>query len=206
MNTLEYAIKTLVAAGVIATLAAAPSFALIAECVGEDTDYPNLSTTKSDEFPIRCVTAKDDETGEMVTLYGKTTSDCAQSGVVANDQQQCKTAADETEGVATEDESDEEEPEESDTVDETEATGETSNMPTHTEDVKKNDDHILMIVLFSLSTLIVVLITVSFVMAAKRKKGEKAPTVADAQNIAETPAEPAEAVKPEDPTDTPAAA
>ena len=181
MNTLKYAIKTLVAAGVIATLAAAPSFALIAECVGEDTDYPNLSTTKSDEFPIRC-------------------------GVVASDQQQCKTAADETEGVATEDESDEEEPEESDTVDETEATGETSNMPTHTEDVKKNDDHILMIVLFSLSALIVVLITVSFVMAAKRKKGEKAPTVADAQNIAETPAEPAEAVKPEDPTDTPAAA
>ena len=57
MNTLKYAIKTLVAAGVIATLAAAPSFALIAECVGEDTDYPNLSTTKSDEFPIRILFA-----------------------------------------------------------------------------------------------------------------------------------------------------
>ena len=61
MNILKFTAKTIAVAGVVVTLAAAPSFALYSECVGEDTDYPELSTTQSKDYPIKCVTVTDGE-------------------------------------------------------------------------------------------------------------------------------------------------
>ena len=81
MNILKFTAKTIAVAGVVVTLAAAPSFALYSECVGEDTDYPELSTTQSKDYPIKCVTVTDGDA--TVTFYGKHSSDCAKAGTIA---------------------------------------------------------------------------------------------------------------------------
>ena len=87
MNILKFTAKTIAVAGVVVTLAAAPSFALYSECVGEDTDYPELSTTQSKDYPIKCVTVTDGDA--TVTFYGKHSSDCAKAGTIAANPSLC---------------------------------------------------------------------------------------------------------------------
>ncbi len=57
---------------------------MIKTCVGEGNDYPNLSLTKDDTYVIRCQQAKDPETGEYVTIYAKSSADCALAGEAVN--------------------------------------------------------------------------------------------------------------------------
>ncbi|MBO4854972.1 hypothetical protein J5500_01030 [Candidatus Saccharibacteria bacterium] len=88
MNILKFTTKLLITAGIITTLAAAPSFAAVIEnCVGEDTSYPSLSTNGGDgtDYPVRCMQAQDPETNKYVTIYGKTAADCTQASTIAND-------------------------------------------------------------------------------------------------------------------------
>ena len=85
MNTLKFALKTLLFAGTVTVLTAAPSFAsMIKTCVGKGNDYPNLSITKDDTYVIRCQQAKDPETGKYVTIYAKSSADCARAGEAVN--------------------------------------------------------------------------------------------------------------------------
>lgn len=61
------------------TIIAAPSFATIQDCVNAQ---PNLSTEKTDEMRIKCVTVS--ESGSPVTIYGKSSADCASAGAIAS--------------------------------------------------------------------------------------------------------------------------
>ena len=87
MNILKYATKTIVMAGIAVTLAAAPSFATIQQCVSSDSKYANLSTEGGEgtDFPVRCQQVMDTDLEKYVTLYAKTAADCANAGTIASD-------------------------------------------------------------------------------------------------------------------------
>ncbi len=91
MNKLTKALK-IGAMSVFAVLViAAPTLASLENCVGEGTEYPNLSLEPTDTTPIRCTTVKvgDGDDAVVQTIYGKTTGDCAKAGSLASNPEQC---------------------------------------------------------------------------------------------------------------------
>ncbi len=79
MNKLTKALK-IGAMSVFAVLViAAPTLASLENCVGEGTEYPNLSLEPTDTTPIRCTTVKvgDGDDAVVQSIYGKTTGDCS---------------------------------------------------------------------------------------------------------------------------------
>jgi hypothetical protein len=171
MNILKLTAKTIAVAGVVVTLAAAPSFALYSECVGEGTDYPELSTTQSKDYPIKCVTVTDGDTA--VTFYSKRSSDCAKAGTIAANQSLC----DDEEAIA-EDVDDEDEAEDEELIEEEEEEGEekakeeTSKQEDTKKTESKKDDPTMMIVIIAVAAIAVILLIVLFVVLSK-KKGNK---------------------------------
>ena len=88
-------ISKILKGGVVAVFAtlliAAPSFARIADCVGEGSQYPNLSTSSSDEYSVKCpINVTEDN--QSITLYGKTSGDCASAGTLATNPDSCKSS------------------------------------------------------------------------------------------------------------------
>ena len=83
MNSIKYFLKTIVLSGFIVLIISAPSFASIAKCVGEGTDFPGLSIKESDEYTVYCTAIKDANTGEVIYLYGKSSGDCQNAGKIA---------------------------------------------------------------------------------------------------------------------------
>ena len=88
-------ISKILKGGVVAVFAtlliAAPSFARIADCVGEGSQYPNLSTSSSDEYSVECpINVTEDN--QSITLYGKTSGDCASAGTLATNPDSCKSS------------------------------------------------------------------------------------------------------------------
>ena len=86
-------VRVLVLAAFATVLISGPIYAAFSDCFGPDSKYPNLSIDSgSTEYPVRCQQIKDpdDTTGSRyITLYGKTSGDCAQAGVLANDPDSC---------------------------------------------------------------------------------------------------------------------
>ena len=61
------------------------------DCVGQGKKYPNLSTTKSTEYDIRCGAPFKVGT-TTYTLYGKSSADCAQAGSIEADPDSCSSS------------------------------------------------------------------------------------------------------------------
>ena len=80
-----------VVAAFAALLIAAPSFASIQDCVGEGKQYPNLSTTQTDKFAVKCPTPIS-ENGQTLYLYGRTAGDCASAGTLATNTDSCESS------------------------------------------------------------------------------------------------------------------
>ncbi len=78
--------KVLVLAAFATVLLGGPIFA-IDECVGSGNRYPNLSTSQEDGY-VRCQQIKFND--EYITLYGKTSGDCAQAGTLASNPDVCE--------------------------------------------------------------------------------------------------------------------
>ncbi len=79
--------KALVLAVFATVLLGGPIFALDS-CVGDGNKYPNLAIdSRPDDSYVRCqqITYND----EYHTIYGKTSGDCAQAGVLANNPDSC---------------------------------------------------------------------------------------------------------------------
>ena len=91
MNIITSFTKTLIISAVATAIMTAPSYAMMAqECLGtEDAKYPNISTTGGNgtDFPVYCQKVKIDD--EYISLYGKTSADCAQAGKLATDPEAC---------------------------------------------------------------------------------------------------------------------
>ena len=82
MNMLKKSLAIISFATIAAIVIAAPIFASIKDCIPTE-EYPNLSTESSDDFPIKCVRVKEGE--DYITIYAKTSADCAQaSSIVSN--------------------------------------------------------------------------------------------------------------------------
>jgi hypothetical protein len=82
MNVLKKSLTIISFATIAAIIITAPIFASIKDCIPSEK-YPNLSTESSDDFPVKCVRVK--EGGDYITIYAKTSADCAQaSNVVRN--------------------------------------------------------------------------------------------------------------------------
>lgn len=76
-------------ASIIATTILSHSvFAKIANCVGEGNNYPNLSTQSSSKYPVKCP-INFSEDGQSVSLYGKSSGDCASAGTIATNPDSC---------------------------------------------------------------------------------------------------------------------
>ncbi|MBQ9684131.1 hypothetical protein IJV57_01485 [Candidatus Saccharibacteria bacterium] len=82
MKTINKIIKVAVLAIFSVVLLGGPIFA-IDECIGEGKKYPNLSTSEG----IYCQRIKVGD--EYVSIYGKTSADCAQAGTLASDPDSC---------------------------------------------------------------------------------------------------------------------
>lgn len=199
MNILKFTAKTIAVAGVVVTLAAAPSFALYSECVGEGTDYPELSTTKSENYPIKCVTVTDGDT--TVTFYGKRSSDCAKAGTIAANPSLCDDEETITEGVNDEDEAEDEElvEEEDEEEGEEEAEKETSKQEDAKKTESKKDDPTMMIVIIAVAAIAVILLIVLFIVLSKKKGNKDSDTP-------EAPVAPTENAEPTTPVETEAQA
>lgn len=188
MNILKFATKTLILAGVITTLAAAPSFAKFADCVGEGNKYPNLSTVQDDDHSVRCAQYID-EGGDYVTFYGKTSSDCAQASNVADDTEACFASAgadDEEDGEATASENDEELPDSEDESAEDEINNPQEETAADTagpsENTAKKDEGlpIAAIIGIIVGVVAVIAIIVILIVMSKKKGGKNTPQAPDA--------------------------
>ena len=82
MKTINKIIKVAVLAIFSVVLLGGPIFA-IDECIGEGKKYPNLSTSEG----IYCQRVKVGD--EYISIYGKTSADCAQAGTLASDPDSC---------------------------------------------------------------------------------------------------------------------
>lgn len=91
MKKMANLVRVLVLAAFATVLISGPIYAAFSDCFGPDSKYPNLSTDSSTEYPVRCTSIPDpdDSGGRYITLYGKTSGDCAQAGVLANDPDSC---------------------------------------------------------------------------------------------------------------------
>lgn len=88
-------ISKILKGGVVAAFAVllvtAPTFAAISDCVGEGRQYPNLSTTSSEQYPVKCPTTIS-ENGQTMYLYGKSSGDCASAGTLATNPDSCNSS------------------------------------------------------------------------------------------------------------------
>ncbi|MDO4219769.1 MAG: pilin [Candidatus Saccharibacteria bacterium] len=84
-------IKGAVASVFAALVITAGTFAAIKDCVGSGKTYPNLSTSKTGDYTVKCVTVKEGtgKSAKNVTIYGKSSADCAQAGSLASDPDSC---------------------------------------------------------------------------------------------------------------------
>lgn len=82
MKTINKLIKVAVLAIFSVVLLGGPIFA-ISDCIGEGNKYPNLSTSEG----VYCQRIKVGD--EYVSIYGKTSADCAQAGTLASDPDSC---------------------------------------------------------------------------------------------------------------------
>ncbi len=84
-------IKGAVVSVFAALVITAGTFAAIKDCVGSGKQYENLSVTKNNNYPVKCVTVKETtgSTTKNVTIYGKTSADCAQAGSLASNPDSC---------------------------------------------------------------------------------------------------------------------
>ena len=82
--TIKKAIKITTLSVIVAAIISAPSFAAVKNCIDKDS---NLSTEKSNETPVKCVTIN--ENGENITIYGKSSKDCASAGAIASNPDGC---------------------------------------------------------------------------------------------------------------------
>ena len=102
-------LKITITSLVAATIAAAPCFASIQDCIGGgDSKYPNITIAEDDKtpegYPVRCQKIKEiDEDGSSryLNIYAKTSADCAQAGALVTDPYAC-----EEEGVSSADDLD----------------------------------------------------------------------------------------------------
>ena len=85
MKTINKLIKVAVLATFAVVLLGGPILALDS-CVGEGNKYPNLALDASDGY-VYCQRVKVNDS--YVAIYGKTSSDCAQAGTLANNPDQC---------------------------------------------------------------------------------------------------------------------
>lgn len=87
MNKVGKLMKVLVLAAFATVLLGGPIFALDS-CVGDGNKYPNLAIdSRPDDSYVRCQQIKYND--EYHTVYGKTSGDCAQAGVLANNPDSC---------------------------------------------------------------------------------------------------------------------
>ncbi len=89
-------IKGAVVAAFATLVIAGGAFAGIADCIGSGNNkaYPNLSTTKNTTYPVKCVRVQEKNSSgtgsSYVTIYGKTSADCAQASSLASNPDGCK--------------------------------------------------------------------------------------------------------------------
>lgn len=82
MALLKTSVKALGVSAFLLVVLTTSTFATsFSKCIEEK--YPNLSTTKDDTHPLKCVTVKTAEGTE--TIYAKYSSDCASAGAIASD-------------------------------------------------------------------------------------------------------------------------
>ncbi len=80
-------VKGVVLSTFLALVVTVGAFATIGECIGTG-EYANLSTANDDEHPVRCVMVKDGD--EYITIYGKSSSDCAKASSLTTNPENCK--------------------------------------------------------------------------------------------------------------------
>ena len=85
MKTINKLIRVVVLATFAVVLLGGPILALDS-CVGEGNKYPNLALDAGDGY-VYCQRVKVDDS--YVSIYGKTSADCAQAGTLANNPDQC---------------------------------------------------------------------------------------------------------------------
>ena len=89
MNKLSKIVKATVLAAAAVVVLAAPSFAAVADCVGDGTKFPNLTTGgASDEFPVKCGQVFED--GTMVYIHGKNQAACSQASTIISNPEGCQ--------------------------------------------------------------------------------------------------------------------
>lgn len=88
-------IKGLLLSFVSSFLLSSSVFANINTCIGPGTDKSNLVFTTSPitprEYPVKCVRYKDGDT--WGTIYGRSSSDCAEAGAIISDPTICDAIA-----------------------------------------------------------------------------------------------------------------
>ncbi len=85
MKTINKLIKVAVLSAFAVVLLGGPIFA-ISNCVGEGNRYPNLAIGETEGY-VYCQRIKVDDS--YVSIYGKSSADCAQAGTLANNPDQC---------------------------------------------------------------------------------------------------------------------
>ena len=85
MKTTKF-IKGAVVAVFATLIIAGGAFASIADCVDSE---PNLSDTKDDDFPVKCVTVKETDGSGTITIYGASSADCATAGSITSNPDGC---------------------------------------------------------------------------------------------------------------------
>lgn len=84
--------KSILTGGTIITTALVITVSAFATTVKECVDkyYPNLSLENSDTYPVKCASVADiDGNGGYITIYAKTSADCASASTIYSDIESC---------------------------------------------------------------------------------------------------------------------
>lgn len=60
-------------------------------CIGDGKQYPNISDSSSDDYPVKCPSVKDPSStdGAYITFYAKTSQDCASVSSITSNPDGC---------------------------------------------------------------------------------------------------------------------
>ena len=88
MKIIDKVVKVVALAAFMTVVTGGPIYAALSDCLGEGNQYPNLSLDSQDGY-VYCAGGTVD--GEYVRIYGKSSADCAQAGVIINNPDECST-------------------------------------------------------------------------------------------------------------------
>ena len=76
-------------ADIVSSTEAKEAIDKITLCVGEGNKYPNINMEETDEYKVRCPSVRISGTDSYLSLWGKTSADCASAATLASDPDDC---------------------------------------------------------------------------------------------------------------------